>query len=198
MIIAPYRLGQVLLAVGSLTLVVGVLLALNGVPVAALLWGSWLVAAVGFVLVRTLGPNHLQPPSADGETASGGALRSPLKVWLLLQGLLSVGVAFGVGVSGYALVRLRVEKMEVVYQAEGVPFAAGPEGVPAEQWQRMAAVQSQIIEPMANWLLAVGAGTAVLLLIVQTLLGRLLPVVLSRPTPVTPNHPHELSDAGAE
>lgn len=103
---------------------------------------------------------------------------SAFGVWLLLQGVLSLGIAGGIGLLGYALVPLRVEKMEVVYRTEGVQFAAGPEGVPPDKWQRMSATQQGIVEPMANWLVAAGATSAVLMATVQCLLWRLRPAVL--------------------
>lgn len=103
-----------------------------------------------------------------------------LKFWLLNL-FLSLGFGGAVGVVFYAIFPLKMEMMEVVYRTEGVPFGTGPEGVPAEQWRRMSATQLEIVEPMADWLLYVGASAAVLLVIIQLNLLRLKPLITGEP-----------------
>ena len=89
-------------------------------------------------------------------------LQSPRSAWWLLYAIHVVAIGGGVLVAGYALIPLRVEKMEVIYRAEGLPFAAGPDGIPPAQWGRMSAVELEIVEPMANWLLGVSLALVVL------------------------------------
>jgi hypothetical protein len=107
-----------------------------------------------------------------------------IKFWVMNL-LISLGYGGAVYVVFYAIVPLRVEKMEVVYRAEGLPFATGPEGMPPEQWQRMSAVQLEIVEPMADMLLYVAATAGVLLLIIQLNLLRLKPHITGEPAEET-------------
>jgi hypothetical protein len=126
-----------------------------------------------------------------------GRLRSPRGVWYLLYIIHVVAIGAGVLVAGYALIPLRTEKMQVIYRAEGVPFAAGPEAVPPDQWRRMSAAQLEIVEPMANWVLGVSAALVALSGLSLSLLIRLSPFAaggsesraepLSRPTDLNQN-----------
>lgn len=110
-------------------------------------------------------------------------LRSPRAAWCLLYAVHLVAIGGGILVGAYALVPLRVEKMEVIYRSEGVPFAAGPEGVPPEQWRRMSAAQLEIVEPMANWLLGVSVTLVALSMFSLCLLVRLSPFASLRSDP---------------
>lgn len=110
-----------------------------------------------------------------------GWLQSPRAAWALLHAVHVLAIGGGVMVAAYALVLLRAQKMEVVYRVEGVPFAAGPQGVPPEKWGRMSAVQLEIVEPMADWVLYVAVALVALSAVSLCLLIRLSPFAAPRP-----------------
>ena len=111
----------------------------------------------------------------------GDWLRSRGAVWCLLCALHAVALGGGVFVAGYALIPLRAEKMEVIYRTEGVPFAAGPGGVPADKWRRMTAIDLEIVEPLANWILGVAVAFVVVSAVSLCLLSRLSPIAAPGP-----------------
>lgn len=113
-------------------------------------------------------------------------LRSPHSVWRLLYALHVGAIGGGVLVGSYALFLLRAEKMEIVYRTEGVPFAAGPEGVPADKWRRMSTTQLEIVEPMANWLLGTAAAFVALSTLSLCLLVRLSSSIAAGATEARP------------
>ncbi|HSQ54256.1 MAG TPA: hypothetical protein VLM40_00815, partial [Gemmata sp.] len=101
--------------------------------------------------------------------------RKALNAWIGLYILHAAGIGIGVMLFGYGVLPLRTEKMEVVYRIEGVPFAAGPQGVPPDKWERMQAVDLEIVEPMANWVKWAGAALAASSLISMLLIRFLHP-----------------------
>jgi hypothetical protein len=104
-------------------------------------------------------------------------LRSRGAAWCALWVLNALAMGGGAGVAGYALFPLRADKLEVLYRAEDVPFMAGPGGVPADKWQRMTVIDHEIVEPLANWVVAVAVALAVISAVSVCLLSRLSSVV---------------------
>lgn len=79
-------------------------------------------------------------------------LRSPRAIWRGLYALHLAALAGGTAILAYSVFPLRLEKVEAINRIEGVPFMAMPPAVPPDQWERMTAVDHEIVEPLADWI----------------------------------------------